>query len=178
VSPSNPTKKRSSPIPCITLGDPVGDDVRSRRTNPLDDSRFNASDLVPYKFCRARRQECLGWAVSTTPHVVAYKGGFKIRSQEGHGVPLIAIQTQAHPDQVQMIRHQAIHGTKQTLARGGVQHQLPETGVKAFSEPAGGAVMGGERPMNKSVSLIILARQPGKPTGKRLLRWRSHRQIL
>ena len=33
---------------------------------------------------------------------------FEMRSQESHAVELIGIQTQSHPDQMQMIRHEAI----------------------------------------------------------------------
>ena len=36
----------------------------------------------------------------------------EIRSQESHAVELIGIQTQSHPDQMQMIRHEAVGRAK------------------------------------------------------------------
>lgn len=38
--------------------------------------------------------------------------GFEMSSQEGHGVALVGIQTQSHPNQMQMIRHETIRRTE------------------------------------------------------------------
>ena len=57
--------------------------------------------------------------------------GFQISPQEGHAVALIGVKTQTHPDEMQVVRHETIGGTKQTLARGGMKHQLAEARVES-----------------------------------------------
>jgi len=66
--------------------------------------------------------------------------GFEMRSQEGHAIELIRIQAEAHPNQVQMIRHEAIRRAEQSLARGGVQQEFAKGGVKPLVQPALAAV--------------------------------------
>jgi hypothetical protein len=51
---------------------------------------------------------------------------FQMRAQEAHAVELVGVQTQAHPDQAQVIRHEAIDRAEQSLAGGGVDHEFPE----------------------------------------------------
>ena len=82
---------------------------------------------------------------------------FQMRAQEGHAVELVGIQPQPHPDQMQMIRHQAIGRTEKPFAGGGVQEQFAKRGVKRLVEPALPAVRDGKRPMHHRVALIILA---------------------
>ena len=81
----------------------------------------------------------------------------EMRSQKGHAVELVRVQTQSHPDQMQMIRHEAIRRAKQSLARGGVQHQFPKRGVKPLVQPAASTMREGNRPMNHRVALIVFA---------------------
>lgn len=83
----------------------------------------------------------------------------QIRPQEGHAVQMIRIETQAHPEQVQMIRHQTIHRADQALARRRMEHQFPELTVKRWREPAFGAVENGQRPVNHRIALVIFTRQ-------------------
>ena len=83
-------------------------------------------------------------------------------AQESHAVALVGIQPQPHPDQVQMIRHQAIRRAEKPFAGGGVQEQFAKRGVKRLAEPALPAVRNGKRPMHDRVALIILARQAWK----------------
>ena len=64
------------------------------------------------------------------------KFGFETRSQEGHAVTLVGIQTQPRPNQMQVIGHEAIGRAEQALARGGVQHQFAKRGVKPYVQPA------------------------------------------
>ena len=60
----------------------------------------------------------------------------KVFSQKFHTVALIGTATQPHPNQVQVIGHQAISRTEQPLPHGGVQHYFPKTGVEAsLSQP-------------------------------------------
>ena len=80
-----------------------------------------------------------------------------MRAQECHAIELIRIKTQPHPDQMQMIRHEAISWTEKPFAGGGVQKQFAKRGVKWFGEPALPAVRDGKRPMYHRVALIIFA---------------------
>ena len=45
----------------------------------------------------------------------------KMRAQESHAVALIGIRPQPHPDQMQMIRHQAIRRAEKPFPDGSVQ---------------------------------------------------------
>lgn len=88
--------------------------------------------------------------------------GFKVRSEEGHAVQLIGVETQSHPDEMQMIVHQAIRRAEQALAHSGVQQQFAKHGVKSFVQPTAMSVRDGQRPVNDSVTLIILTWQARK----------------
>lgn len=90
----------------------------------------------------------------------------EVGAQKRHRVTLIGIVSQAHPDQVNVIGHQAVGGAEQSLARGGVEHHLAEAGVKPVVEPAGGAVGDGEGPENDCVALVELASQSRKVMGE------------
>src|SRR5206468_12662371 len=46
------------------------------------------------------------------PLATAAQGRFKMRAQKFHGVELIALAAQAHPDEVQMIGHETVSGQK------------------------------------------------------------------
>jgi len=87
---------------------------------------------------------------------------FQMRAQESHAVELVGILPQPHPDQMQMIRHEAIRRTEKPFAGGGVQEQFAKRGVKRFVEPALPAVRDGKRPMDHRVALIIFAWQAWK----------------
>ncbi len=55
---------------------------------------------------------------------------FQMCSQKSHAVTLVGIRTQTHPDQMQMIRHEAIGRAKQSFARCDMQQQLAKCRVK------------------------------------------------
>ena len=82
-----------------------------------------------------------------------------MRAQESHAVKLVGIQPQPHPDQMQMIRHEAIRRAEKPFAGGGVKQQFAKRGVKGFIEPALPAMRDGKRPMHHRVALIIFAWQ-------------------
>ena len=90
------------------------------------------------------------------------KLGFEMCPQEGHAVELVGIQTQPHPNQMQMIRHKAIRRAEQPLACGGVQHQFAERGVKPFVQPALSPVRDSKRPVDHGVALKVFARKARK----------------
>jgi hypothetical protein len=87
---------------------------------------------------------------------------FQMGAQEGHAVPLVGVSAQAHPDEVHVVRHQAIDRAEQTFACRGVEQQFAEEKVKVVSQPATRAIKGGERPVDDGVALIMLARQARK----------------
>lgn len=72
-------------------------------------------------------------------------------------VPLISVAPHAHPNQVNVIRHQAISWAEQSLTRSGVEHDLTEVSVECIVQPAGAAQGDRHRPMNHGIGLIILA---------------------
>jgi len=94
--------------------------------------------------------------------------------EERHPVPLIAVAAQAHPDQVQMIRHQTIGRAKQTFTRCSVKHEFAEACMKRVCEPTRCAVVDGQCPVNEGVPLIVFPWQPRKPTRVRLPARTSH----
>src|SRR5258707_10342271 len=51
------------------------------------------------------------------------KRGLQMCAQERHPNELVAVEAETHPDQVQMVRHQAVRGTEKALADGCVKHQ-------------------------------------------------------
>jgi len=50
------------------------------------------------------------------PLATATQGRFKMRAQKFHGVELIALAAQAHPDEVQMIGHETVSGAEKLFA--------------------------------------------------------------
>ncbi len=85
---------------------------------------------------------------------------FQMGAEKRHGVELIRVPTQPHPDKVKMIRHQAVGGAEQALPRCRMQHQFPEGPMKRRAKPAGLPQRHRKRPMNHGVSLIMFAGQP------------------
>ena len=82
--------------------------------------------------------------------------------QKFYPVALVGVQTQAHPEQMNMVRHEAISGTEQAFTRGGVEHDFTEMSVEQFREPARAAIGNWHCPMNYGVTLIMHARQTWK----------------
>ena len=88
--------------------------------------------------------------------------GFKMRSQECHAVAVVGIQTQPHPNQMQMIRHEAIRRAQQSFACSGVQHQFAKDSMKSLVQPATPTMRDGQRPMHHGVALVKFRRQARK----------------
>jgi len=88
--------------------------------------------------------------------------GFDMRSQESHASELIRIQLEAHPNQVQMIGHEAIRRAEQALACGGVEHHSTKRPVKSLVQPALPPVRDRKRPVNQSVALVVFTRKARK----------------
>jgi hypothetical protein len=81
----------------------------------------------------------------------------QLRAQELDAVSLVAVEAQAHPDQVKVIGHEAISWAKQPFARGRVEHHLAKDGVESRTEPTRLAMRQGHRPENDGIGLIELA---------------------
>lgn len=83
-------------------------------------------------------------------------------AQKLHAVSLISLAPQPHPDQMNVIRHQAIGRAEQTFAHRSVQHYFPKAGVEKFVEPTLAARGKGQGPVNDCVTLVILAGRRGR----------------
>ena len=80
-------------------------------------------------------------------------------AQEFHAIALVRIQTQPHPEQVDVVGHQAINRAEQTFTGGGVKHDFSELRMKPFVQPAHAAQSNGHCPVDDRVTLIIFAGQ-------------------
>ena len=92
---------------------------------------------------------------------------FKVGPQKGHAVDLAGIEPQPHPNEMNIVRHQAIARAEQPLAGGGMQHQLAKQGVEGIREPASRAIQYGESPVNDRVALVVFAGQSRQVVGAR-----------
>jgi hypothetical protein len=83
-------------------------------------------------------------------------------AQELHPILLVGIASQTHPDEMNVIGHQAISRAIQSFTGGGVKHDLAETCVESFVEPSRLAHGHGHGPVDDCIRLIILAGQTGE----------------
>ena len=83
----------------------------------------------------------------------------QIGAQKTHRIQLIGLIGEPHPDEMDVIRHQAIHGTKQSLARGGVEKKLPELAVKFLRQPSCRTVFKCQVPVYECQPLVAFALQ-------------------
>jgi len=74
--------------------------------------------------------------------------------EEFNGVPLVALNGQSDPDEMQVVGHQAIGGAKKPFARAGVELEFAKLLVKTVVQPAGNAGQHGHGPMNRGEGLI------------------------
>jgi hypothetical protein len=80
-------------------------------------------------------------------------------SQEFHAESLIGIEPETHPNDMDMIRHEAVNRAEQPFASRGVEHHFAEAGMKTVGEPSLPAKRNGQAPVDGGVSLVIFARQ-------------------
>ncbi len=88
----------------------------------------------------------------------------QIGAQKTHCIQLIGLFAKPHPDEMDVIRHQAIHGTKQFLACGGVEKKLPELPVEFFRQPSCRTVFKGQVPVYECQPLVVIALQARQMT--------------
>lgn len=85
--------------------------------------------------------------------------GREVFAQKFHSILLIRVVPQPHPDQMNVVRHQAVGRAEKTLARGGVEHDFAKAGMKCVTQPARAALGNGHRPMDDRVGLVIFPRE-------------------
>ena len=98
------------------------------------------------------------------PLATATQGRFKMRAQKFHGVELIALAAQAHPDEMQMIGHETVGGAEKLFARGGVEHEFAKRGLERRREPAARPFFQRVRPADHGVALVMMPTQSRKLT--------------
>lgn len=102
-------------------------------------------------------QNVVVWLV--LPFASAAQSRFKMRSQKLHGVELIALTTRAHPDQMQVIGHQAISRADQVFTCGGVEHEFAEFSMNNRCQPSSRALLQSVRPKHNRVALVSMPLQ-------------------
>jgi len=84
------------------------------------------------------------------------QGRAQMFAQKFHAVALVAVPAQAHPNEMQVIGHQAIDGAKEAFPGGGVEHGFAEMRVEGGCQPTGSAPGDRKRPVNDSIAVVIL----------------------
>lgn len=90
---------------------------------------------------------------------VRTQGRAQMLAQKLQTVSLIRVTAQPHPDQVNVVGHQAIGETEQSFPRGGVQHDFAKLRVEGGVEPAGAAQGHRHGPVDDGVALIMFPGQ-------------------
>ena len=78
-----------------------------------------------------------------------FKTVAKMGSQKSACFLLIAVLTHAYPEQMNMIRHHAVDGTQEFVARANMNKQLPKRIVSVFAQPSRPALRYGVSPVKK-----------------------------
>ena len=81
----------------------------------------------------------------------------KVRAEEHHPVELIAVAPHAHPDEMNVVGHEAITRTKQIFAGRRVKQQLAKLLVERFVQPPSSPILQRLRPMHDRVALVEFA---------------------
>jgi hypothetical protein len=102
------------------------------------------------------------------PFATTAERRLEVRAEELHGVELVRLAPDSHPDEMQMIGHEAVGGAEKVFARGGVVHEFAERGVKSGRQPAAGAFLQRVSPENDGVALVTMFFESRKiPFGSR-----------
>lgn len=84
---------------------------------------------------------------------------FQFRAQEFHCVQLVALSSQAHPKQMEMIWHQAISGAIECVTCRRVKHQFTESRMKRGCQPATRVLFQRIGPENDGMTLVVVPLQ-------------------
>jgi hypothetical protein len=85
--------------------------------------------------------------------------GREVLAKKLHAVLLVGFAPHAHPDQMNVIRHQAVGRAEKPLARGGVEHDFAKAFMERVAQPSCAAIGSGHGPVNYCVSLVVFAWQ-------------------
>jgi len=96
--------------------------------------------------------------------LVRPKQAAKVHAKEHHPIELVTLAPHPHPDEMDVIWHQTVAGTEQTLPRRCVQQQLAELLVEQFVQPPLSPVLQRLRPMHDRVALVVVPSQSGQMT--------------
>jgi hypothetical protein len=80
---------------------------------------------------------------------------FQVTAQEGNPVSLVGVAAKSHPNEMNVIGHQDVNGTKQSFSRAGVEQQLAETRMESVVKPAGAPACNGHSPQDDGIALTI-----------------------
>ncbi len=96
------------------------------------------------------------------PFAATAQRRFKVRAQKLHGVDLITFPAHSHPNQMQMVRHQAIGRAEKSFSCCRVQHQFSKPRVKCLREPTARALLQRVRPKYHGMTLVSVPFQSRK----------------
>jgi len=105
-------------------------------------------------------QNVIVWLMLPLPLAAQY--WFQMCSQKLHGIQLIALSPQAHPDEMKVVGHQAVGWAEQLFASSRVKHEFTKLGVKDRCQPPAGTFLQRVRPKHNCVALVLVPFQSGK----------------
>ena len=77
-----------------------------------------------------------------------------VTSEKPSSKQLVRSLPQAHPEEMGMVRHQAIGGAVEVVTGQHVKHEFPDRAMHRWVEPTGGTVVKGHRPVNPGMAPI------------------------
>ena len=84
----------------------------------------------------------------------------ELGAEKLHPVTLVGVTAHAHPDEMNVVRHEAVGRAEQSFPGRRVQQQLAEGSVETVVQPALGAAGDGQGPEHDGIGLVKLAFQP------------------
>ncbi len=90
----------------------------------------------------------------------------ELGTQELDAIALVGVAAQPHPDEMNVVRHQAISRTKQSLTRRRMKHQLTKRSVETVAQPALLPMGNRHGPENHGIGLVELVFQPRQIVGE------------
>lgn len=98
------------------------------------------------------------------PFAATAQRWFEVCAQKLYGVELVTFPAHSHPNEMQMVRHQAVGRTKEPFPHGCVQHQFAKPGVKCQRQPTPCSFLQRIRPKHHRMALVSVPFQSWKLT--------------